>query len=748
MSSLPENGETRSLPAWSVTSNERHVEWLDPSREVTLEGPESTQNNLNYNTSNHSNSQQNTFEEDDMERYGPNGCKWLGRNAKLLGMAFSIQNAENRYMKKPELQKRKSTMTCKELKTTIKSMTDVYSAKSVKKIQECKYCMDHLNVDEFKKKMGVEDRDIDKKHLNLFRKAVSIIIDRGWDRRTRIGGDKRVFVPNGASTLQNKRSEGGNWCKGMNKFEPLARVTEVDAGGKMRLITIFDESMSVMRAMHKTLFDYITKRKIHVRGEFTKEDVAEIERSGEGDFISGDFSSATDNIKRAYVDAVVDVLLEKAEYIDSDEREALRNFGRVIDVETGEEWAKGQPMGSLMSFPILCIWNRALFEMTLAEETKRLRIPYGRASKIMAKINGDDIAFREISKDGQMMEKWRRNCLKAGVIVNEQKTGKSPNIVELNSKTYVNGEKVRTINWKCLNLNPDCEDILVVINDCVKSESARMALAHMYAGSIARAKEKHVYRLPKSTRESLKKKVKGEIGKKKKNVVVKALMNEGSREPFTQKIKTMRWCHPDIPIDSVDKVRENFEKKVVIDSIRRTETKFTSTLSDYGTSTWSAKGKPEKRVMKINRRLEIKEEKKVRVPKRHPALTDLMNSILAAELKPSRKNSPLDSSGQSVLRTWDMLEDPPEKRSEPIINEWTYRALIHQLRQKNNEFQKFDKWTVSPSFVKNVPRGAQLWYKPLIMNMNRIAREGEIYSRFNNENSNIARKNCQSIIPH
>lgn len=493
-------------------------------------------------------------------------CDSISRNRKLMSLAMVIINCEDRYaQKEAKIWGKKEDVTCLELLENIREKTDIYSAKSLKKVELCKKCSKKNDLAEFRDHQSRDDRLVDEGHLELFGRAVRMIVEKGWDRRSRIDGKVRQFVPNGAATLSNKKSEGGNWYQSQNKFTPLARIQDVPATGKNRIVSIFDESMSILRPAHKSLYDSITRRKIFVRGNFTKSDVQDIKDSGEGYYVSGDYSNATNEIKRAYVDKVVDVLLEKSEYLGDEEKRALRQFGNVVDSETGIEWRRGQPMGALMSFPIMCIWNAALFEMALAREANRLRIPQKKICKYYQKINGDDIGFREIVKDGLLYYMWRQECQEAGVIVNEKKTNRHPTVIELNSKSFDDGEHIRTINWKCLTLNRDCDDILVIINDCVKSEEARMALSMHYYSSVHHSSNKHLYRLPEKTKES----IRSHVMRNPKSPLKRALNSTAKPKRTKQNpIRTYSCRKEEYNLDDSDLGLLNEEKRLAIISAR------------------------------------------------------------------------------------------------------------------------------------------------------------------------------------
>jgi hypothetical protein len=191
----------------------------------------------------------------------------------------------------------------------------------------------------------------------------------------------------------------------------------------------------VLRPVQECLYDFLSRKSWLVRGDFLEEhakSVVDDLREGE-QIISGDYSNATDAIPPVVTRTVVEVLLTSP-YLSPEERNALsaafpacghkvRHNDEVIDI------VRGQPMGSRVSFPILCLINRICWEICDSMRNNR-----GGRSERRAIFNGDDCAF---SGDDEFYRNWRTVTSHFGLVVNEQKTGRSRDHLELNSRRFI-----------------------------------------------------------------------------------------------------------------------------------------------------------------------------------------------------------------------------------------------------------------------------------------------------------------------
>jgi len=192
----------------------------------------------------------------------------------------------------------------------------------------------------------------------------------------------------------------------------------------------------VLSPLHDCLYDFISRRKWLVRGDLTKDHISRVaEDIIEGEkYISGDYEAATNNLHVDAVFQVVNVIADSPS-LTSEERETLiesfrpENLHWVSRKGVSHPILRGSMMGNLMSFPILCLINKACFDM--ASSLRRKRTKERRYRKVI--INGDDIAF---CGDDHMYNDWVMVTSTYGLVVNREKTGISSEFIELNSRSY------------------------------------------------------------------------------------------------------------------------------------------------------------------------------------------------------------------------------------------------------------------------------------------------------------------------
>lgn len=279
------------------------------------------------------------------------------------------------------------------------------------------------------------------------KKRLRILVS-GWGSRL-VGERKECVAPAGANDVyfpdqqgcyEASRASGGTMsvctcCKRSSRPNQL-RVACAKTKGKNRVVTVQPAHVKrVLRPVHSALYDHISSFGWCVRGEVTSEDffkVALDRRDGES-FISGDYSSATDKLFLPVVQAAVEVLLEDPHLLP-EEREIL--WGSFTDLEcyTGPPCnlkfagyvRRGQMMGNLVSFPLLCLLNKVCFDLSCD-------ISYGLGTSRIGRFNGDDCLF---PGDRRFYETWQRVTAAFGFVVNPTKTGFSARFGELNSRCF------------------------------------------------------------------------------------------------------------------------------------------------------------------------------------------------------------------------------------------------------------------------------------------------------------------------
>jgi len=293
------------------------------------------------------------------------------------------------------------------------------------------------------------------------------IVGVHWARRLSEYRD-RVHVPDQNGCLERTRKEGGTLAhRPQNRFSErswLLRRAAAKTKGKIRVVTMQSSKVKeVLTPVHECLYDFLSSKRWLVRGEITKKHIRAVVdgRVGNEDFISGDYQSATDNIYQQVPFAIAEILADSP-FLTSLEREALlesfrpENMKWVSSAGRVRPIRRGSMMGNLMSFPMLCLLNKACYNITCALRRKR----DGTKRLENAIVNGDDIAF---AGDQVFFEDWRAVTSHFGLVVNELKTGKSGCWVELNSRSFFvnNRGAIRALRKPVLSSlqpgdNPSC----------------------------------------------------------------------------------------------------------------------------------------------------------------------------------------------------------------------------------------------------------------------------------------------------
>lgn len=274
--------------------------------------------------------------------------------------------------------------------------------------------------------------------LPALRARVRVLVD-GWgrrlDERRVLGGEPYLgeYIPDQQGCYEVSAGQGGTLACGEEEYSGdwgLLRRGVAKTKGKHRVVTMQSaEVKRVLTPVHNALYDHISSFGWCVRGDVLKEDfesVLDDRREGE-ETISGDYQSATDNIFLPAVEAVVGVLLECQE-LSWDERRIL--YGSFTDLRwrsrNGAQHPirRGSMMGNLVSFPLLCLINKASFDIACDG--------HGVGSRV-GRFNGDDCVF---NGDSLFFGRWSSVVSAFGLVVNKEKTGVSRRWMELNSSTY------------------------------------------------------------------------------------------------------------------------------------------------------------------------------------------------------------------------------------------------------------------------------------------------------------------------
>nr|UYL95455.1 MAG: RNA-dependent RNA polymerase [Chuzhou Botou tick virus 1] len=326
------------------------------------------------------------------------------------------------------------------------------SIKTAQKLEKsyCPACKEGLMIVEKYKEERFRDAEVDGDHLSRFAAQLGRNVEFGWNRGT------WPYIPNGHASLGASRCEGGTWVAGeySRECQPQGVVTS----GKPRIVTLHSEyNTSVLYPLHKALYGRLKRKGWLLVGSPTNELVSSL--NGGGDYVSVDYKSATDNIKTAYSRAAVEELINKGEELNDEQRLCLRAVADLtID---GKEVQVGQPMGSMMSFPLLCLINKTIVDLSLNDLLIEGEISFKEWTSHRCLINGDDLLYRDFKElPGKIMTRLLHHGHQAGLIVNEEKTMVSSEEGEINSTLFRNGTKEKKVNLSALFMGEDVNDVV------------------------------------------------------------------------------------------------------------------------------------------------------------------------------------------------------------------------------------------------------------------------------------------------
>jgi len=361
------------------------------------------------------------------------------------------------------------------------------SFKTVAKIERscCKSCLPLFEAKlESWKRERVQPKPIDADHLKRFKEAIRRNIDKGWDSR------RRPFVPNGNATLSFKRKDGGNWNR--EAFSEDFRTELVFSSGKPRVVTVYSSEVTrILGPLHYSLYDSLKRRRWLLVGDPTNEHVQNLNGA---ELLSFDYSAATDNIKTEYVRSAIEVLEERADVLSDEERRALHVVGNLtLD---GVRCDSGQPMGLVFSFPLLCLINKTVVDMSMDRRIREGKISFKEWSGHRCLINGDDLLVREVRKDTNLRGLIAEEGSQIGLVVNQEKTMSHGTLCEINSTLFDKGVKVRKFNASAVWMDPGVEDVLGYAAEATHDVRTFRKVVRWNANILAKSKDKHLADLP------------------------------------------------------------------------------------------------------------------------------------------------------------------------------------------------------------------------------------------------------------
>jgi len=302
--------------------------------------------------------------------------------------------------------------------------------------------------------LNPKDSDLPDGYLAFARKLARELFPVGWDRSYR--SHVQTTGPCLSACLAIPRSEGGGTNIDLDhdgfmsrafgsldfELEHKCEAMVVQSAGKPRPLTKYSAEMLLLKPLHKSMYDRLSQFKWLLRGDVTADalDLAGFKK-GRGALVSGDYKSATDNLPLVVAEAILDVALENASRVPESVRISARKLLRPLLVEVGPcmfgrplypvgNVVAGQQMGSLLSFPLLCVQNYTAFRWSI-RNFKPDGFQRFLPDDVPVLINGDDILFQ--IEDPRFYGAWVSTVRRVGLEVELSKTSFDDDFGSLNS---------------------------------------------------------------------------------------------------------------------------------------------------------------------------------------------------------------------------------------------------------------------------------------------------------------------------
>lgn len=226
------------------------------------------------------------------------------------------------------------------------------------------------------------------------------------------------------------------------KLSPDTRIMTIRTGGKNRTVSMFSAKRSFLKPLHQIMYGYLSGKEWLLRGEATAERFSDYSQVEGEVLVSGDYESATDNLQLPVSLCLLRAMRRQSRHVPTGVWDAAE-ASLVNRFEDGRWQRRGQLMGSLLSFPLLCLTNYVGFKWSVARE-------------VPVRVNGDDIVFRSTFKEAQS---WEQGVRDAGLTLSKGKTLITRTLFSLNSNFFLSRrgrvEQVPHIRSSCVWEKPD-----------------------------------------------------------------------------------------------------------------------------------------------------------------------------------------------------------------------------------------------------------------------------------------------------
>nr|UJQ92920.1 MAG: putative RNA-dependent RNA polymerase [Narnaviridae sp.] len=223
---------------------------------------------------------------------------------------------------------------------------------------------------------------------------------------------------------------------------------------KVRMITKNEPHTWILKPVQMALWKTLQKYKVFSLTGGPEIDLRRLFWRGREWLVSGDYESATDNMHSDIMETAVDVL---SRYLPEKYREWFRWEGGKHEIfypkPSGLDpviQSRGQLMGSLLSFPILCLANFTTYARSLKLSQQNLSLKeILEDSEINCYINGDDILFTCNGKKDPLYQLWKKNAHSIGLKLSVGKCYVSKEFGLINSQMILSyrGKQCKSKPW-------------------------------------------------------------------------------------------------------------------------------------------------------------------------------------------------------------------------------------------------------------------------------------------------------------
>lgn len=422
------------------------------------------------------------------------GCQYTRKLAMLARHSTRLLRDEYGFVPQKKLPE---TITCGGLRSAIRStfhddLPEIVelSIKTSQKLEHrvCPMCEGQFSdfVNQWKLKR-FEPCSSESLHIRAFRRSLSGLVERGWNRRP------YPYVPNGHATLSSKRRDGGTWNS--EQFQDWCRPECVISSGKPRVVTLYSEyNTRILTPLHKSLYQGLSRQGWILLGP--PEDRHFEQLGGDGPIISLDYTAATDNIKAEYVRSAIEVLIEKSEGLSEEEVRCLRVLGELRLEPNGKPATRGQPMGSVMSFPLLCLINKTVQDLALTDLLLGGKISFKEWTSHRTLINGDDSVTREPRAQPMLLAAIEVHGEQVGLVVNRQKSSVAQDRGEINSTLFLENRSQKKTNLASLVMRPEVNDVLGFASESTRTLRGFKRVILRNRRILAKQPDKFLYNRP------------------------------------------------------------------------------------------------------------------------------------------------------------------------------------------------------------------------------------------------------------